>query len=112
MASLPSAGLFCYHIGKASFRVERLASDESIEYIRSLEAELGERIGWRTFATWYASTDGTVREYGVFLCLLGDGSLYLEAGSKGVFSGTEGDIVIVASSKSRPGGEFDILYRI
>lgn len=52
-------------------------NDDAIEFIKGIEDALGAPISWRTFATYYASTDGTVREYGVFLCRAGD-DFYLE----------------------------------
>lgn len=53
-------------------------SKEAKEFISALEAELGSKIGYRTFATWFGSNDGLVREYGVFFCILEDGTLYFE----------------------------------
>lgn len=50
---------------------------DTIEFLAALEEKLGEKPTWRTFSTWYGSTDGTLREYGVFLCKAG-GRLYLE----------------------------------
>ena len=44
-----------------------MESREARQFIDQLEAQLGAHIGWRTFATWFASNDGTIREYGVFL---------------------------------------------
>ena len=55
-----------------------MESREARQFIDQLEAQLGAHIGWRTFATWFASNDGTIREYGVFLGILDDGTLYLE----------------------------------
>lgn len=51
--------------------------EDSIAFIKGLEEQLGAKITWRTFATWYASTEGTIREYGVFLCRCQD-SFYFE----------------------------------
>ena len=55
-----------------------MESREARQFIDQLEAELGAHIGWRTFATWFASNDGTIREYGVFLSILDDGTMYFE----------------------------------
>lgn len=52
-------------------------NEEAIKFIKDLEEQLGDKISWRTFATWYATTEGTIREYGVFLCRVGD-SFYFE----------------------------------
>ncbi len=50
---------------------------DAIEYIKNLESEIGEKIGWRSFSTWFGSSNGILREYGVFLCLLKE-EIYLE----------------------------------
>lgn len=55
-----------------------MESQEAVEFIKGIEASLGARIGWRTFAPWYADNSGIIREYGVFLCLTDDGRLYFE----------------------------------
>lgn len=55
-----------------------MESREAQDFTRNLEDRLGRRIVWRTFATWYGSNEGIVREYGVYLCTLDDGSIYLE----------------------------------
>jgi len=47
------------------------------EFIKSLEGKLGEKIKYRTFSVWYGSTDGTLREYGVFFASLSS-SFYIE----------------------------------
>ena len=57
-----------------------MESQEAVEFIKGIEASLGARIGWRTFAPWYADNSGIIREYGVFLCLTDDGRLYFEYG--------------------------------
>ena len=51
---------------------------EAAEFIKELETRLGSRITWRTFATWFGSSEGQIREYGVFLCALEDGRFYAE----------------------------------
>lgn len=51
---------------------------EAAEFTREIESRLGSRMVWKTFAPWFASSDGTIREYGVFLCILEDGTVYLE----------------------------------
>ena len=40
---------------------------EAIEFIKEKESQLGSKIGWRTFSTWFGSNKGILREYGVFL---------------------------------------------
>lgn len=55
-----------------------MESQEAVEFINGIEASLGAKIGWRTFAPWYADNSGIIREYGVFLCLTDDGRLYFE----------------------------------
>lgn len=37
------------------------------EFIKGLEAKRGCPVGWRTYSTFYADSNGVVREYGVFL---------------------------------------------
>lgn len=51
---------------------------EAAEFIKELETRLGSRITWRTFATWFGSSEGQIREYGVFLCALEDERFYAE----------------------------------
>lgn len=41
--------------------------DDAHKFIEELEQRHGSKLTWRTYATWYASTKGIVREYGVFL---------------------------------------------
>lgn len=50
---------------------------DAIEFMKELEARIGGKPGWRTFATWYGTSRGLKREYGVFLCRIED-RLYLE----------------------------------
>ena len=50
---------------------------EAIEFIKEKESQIGAKIGWRTFSTWFGSNNGILREYGVFLCAFDD-SLYFE----------------------------------
>lgn len=37
------------------------------EFIKGLEAKRGCPVGWRTYSTFYADSNGVVRQYGVFL---------------------------------------------
>ncbi len=37
------------------------------EFIKGLETKRGCPVGWRTYSTFYADSNGVVREYGVFL---------------------------------------------
>ena len=53
-------------------------TNDTIQFLKEREERLGGRIRYRTYCTWYARLGCEKREYGVFLCLLGDGSLYLE----------------------------------
>ena len=42
--------------------------DEETElFISKLEQKHGGQLTWKTFSTWYGCSDGTQREYGVFL---------------------------------------------
>ncbi|MCK9287431.1 MAG: hypothetical protein PHU24_01745 [Sphaerochaetaceae bacterium] len=45
--------------------------DEAQQFLSSLEAKYGGPVGYRTYSTWFASNDGVVREFGVFLFLIG-----------------------------------------
>ncbi|MFA5570975.1 MAG: hypothetical protein ACOX0W_06570 [Sphaerochaetaceae bacterium] len=40
---------------------------ESEQFLAKLEEQYGGSIEYRTFSTWFASSDGTHREFGVFL---------------------------------------------
>jgi hypothetical protein len=40
---------------------------EATEFLHELENKWQGTISWKTFATWYCCSDGTLREYGVFL---------------------------------------------
>lgn len=53
-----------------------MASTNEKEFIAEIEARLGSKLGWRTFATWFGGP-GIVREYGVFLATAG-GQIYFE----------------------------------
>ena len=44
-----------------------VASQEEIDFLRQLEARRGAPVGYRTFSTFYADTDGNLCDYGVFL---------------------------------------------
>ncbi|MDD3997068.1 MAG: hypothetical protein WC129_01160 [Sphaerochaetaceae bacterium] len=46
--------------------------DEATRFLSDLEARHGGSIGFRTYSTWFACNDGTVREFGVFLFMVGD----------------------------------------
>ena len=41
--------------------------DDVQQFIGNLEARFGGPVGYRTYSTWFASDDGLIREYGVFL---------------------------------------------
>ncbi|NLZ76346.1 MAG: hypothetical protein GX911_00045 [Spirochaetales bacterium] len=46
--------------------------DDAHKFIRELETRHGGKLSWRTYATWYATTKGVAREFGVFLYKVGD----------------------------------------
>lgn len=47
------------------------------EFIKGLEAKHdGNKVVWRTYATWFANSKGVFREYGVFLYRCGDSFYY------------------------------------
>jgi len=50
---------------------------ETIEFLKELEERIGGKPGWRSFSTWYGSSNGLLREWGVFVCLI-ENRLYLE----------------------------------
>ncbi|MGI6433533.1 MAG: hypothetical protein ACOXZ4_06855 [Sphaerochaetaceae bacterium] len=41
--------------------------EETLQFLTELENRHGGPIGYKTYSTWFASTDGTIREFGVFL---------------------------------------------
>lgn len=45
--------------------------DEATQFLHSLETRYGGPVGFKTYSTWYACSDGTVRDYGVFLFVIG-----------------------------------------
>lgn len=45
--------------------------DDTKKFLAQLEEKHGGPVKWRTYATWYGNTDGTLREYGVFLYVIG-----------------------------------------
>lgn len=51
--------------------------DDTKKFLAELEAKHGGPVKWRTYATWFGSDDGTVREYGVFLYSI-NGTFYFE----------------------------------
>lgn len=51
--------------------------DDTKKFLAELEEKHGGPVKWRTYATWYGSADGTLREYGVFLYVIG-GKFYFE----------------------------------
>ncbi len=48
----------------------RVQDDDGQELIREIEEKRQGKLGWRTFSTWYADTDGVIRDRGVFLYLV------------------------------------------
>ncbi len=44
-----------------------VASQEEMEFLKELEVRRGTPIGYRTFSTFYADTDGNLCDFGVFL---------------------------------------------
>jgi len=44
----------------------QVESREELDFLRDLEQRRGEPIGYRTFSTFYADSDGNVRDFGVF----------------------------------------------
>ena len=45
--------------------------DDARQFIEKLENRFGGPVGYRTYSTWFASDDGTVREFGVFIHEIG-----------------------------------------
>ncbi len=50
---------------------------ETLDFLKELEERIGGKPTWRSFSTWYGTNNGILREYGVFICRVGD-ELYLE----------------------------------
>lgn len=50
---------------------------ETLDFLKELEERIGGKPTWRSFSTWYGTNNGILREYGVFICRIGD-ELYLE----------------------------------
>ncbi|HOR81016.1 MAG: hypothetical protein EWM48_01845 [Sphaerochaeta sp.] len=46
--------------------------DDAHKFIQELETRHGSKLSWRTYATWYATTKGVAREFGVFLYKVND----------------------------------------
>ncbi len=46
-------------------------TEEANEFIAELEKRFSGTIGYRTYSTWFASSDGTVRSFGVFVFQIG-----------------------------------------
>ncbi|HQB55231.1 MAG TPA: hypothetical protein PK909_07080 [Sphaerochaeta sp.] len=46
--------------------------DDAQKFIEELETRRGGKLSWRTYATWYATTKGVFREFGVFLYKVND----------------------------------------
>ncbi|MFA6689637.1 MAG: hypothetical protein ACOX6K_07735 [Sphaerochaetaceae bacterium] len=46
--------------------------DDTKKFLTELEQKHGGPVRWRTYATWYGNADGTLREYGVFLYVIGN----------------------------------------
>ena len=44
----------------------QVRSQEELEFLRDLETRRGASVGYRTFSTFYADSDGNVRDFGVF----------------------------------------------
>lgn len=57
--------------------MSQVQDGDGMEFIRGLEEKRGCPVGWRTYSTFYADSNGTVREYGVFLYEAG-GRLWYE----------------------------------
>jgi hypothetical protein len=51
--------------------------DDAKQFIEALEARFGGPVGYRTYSTWFASDQGTVREFGVFIYEI-DGVFHFE----------------------------------
>lgn len=50
--------------------------EEGARFIATLEEKHGGTITWKTYATWFGASDGTEREFGVFLYRIGDTFYY------------------------------------
>lgn len=51
--------------------------DDTKDFLEQLETKHNGKMGWRTFSTWYGCSDGTFREFGVFLYKIND-TFYFE----------------------------------
>jgi hypothetical protein len=51
--------------------------DEAQQFIQDLEARFGGPVTYRTYSTWFASNEGIIREFGVFVFVI-DGIFHFE----------------------------------
>lgn len=45
--------------------------DDAKQFIENLESRFGGPVGYRTYSTWFASNEGLVRDFGVFIYEIG-----------------------------------------
>lgn len=45
--------------------------DDAKQFIESLESRFGGPVGYRTYSTWFASDEGKIRDFGVFIYEIG-----------------------------------------
>ncbi|MCR5732234.1 MAG: hypothetical protein K6G51_04785 [Sphaerochaetaceae bacterium] len=75
-------------------------NEDAIEFIKQLEEKLGAKITYKAFCTFYADSNGNIRESGVFLCRYGD-SIYYED-----FEPQHNDLLELVFSKQKKKKEF------
>lgn len=51
--------------------------EDTKAFLDELETKHNGKLGWRTYSTWYGCSDGTYREFGVFLYKIND-TFYFE----------------------------------
>ncbi len=44
--------------------------DDAQQFIQDLETRFGGTVAYRTYSTWFASNEGIIREYGVFIYVI------------------------------------------
>lgn len=75
-------------------------NDEAFDFISKLEEQLGAKITFKSFCTFYADNKGNIRESGVFLCRF-DNSIYYED-----FEPQHNDLVELIFNRQRKKKEF------
>lgn len=85
-----------------------MADDETKAFLKELETKHDGTISWKTYATWFGSSKGIIREFGVFLYRINDTFYYEDFERKTQFLGIPLNIKKSKNEYKKMEGAFNV----